>query len=207
MSNSMKTIFTVFSSVVILLSASAVSLACACCAEHGSRYAGSGPVDQSRIELLKEMNFDDAAVLFTDEGGFEGIRGLNAIKSEWDNGSLEKISLIDAFTGNVWKLTLKTPGGKTAALTLPRPTRMTFLKVDQHEVEVGAGEAVLYKEFSFSGRVGGATGFLTSSRAAAYTLIFQGKGNMCDNAQDFNHWRLEVKGSGADYAFFGKMAS
>jgi hypothetical protein len=40
-----------------------------------------------------------------------------------------------------------------------------------------------------------------------YFLVFQGRGNGCDNAGDFSNWRLEINGRRAQYAFFGKLTS
>ena len=42
---------------------------------------------------------------------------------------------------------------------------------------------------------------------ARYTLVFQGGGNSCDSATDFTHWRLEISGGKASYAFFGELVS
>jgi len=41
---------------------------------------------------------------------------------------------------------------------------------------------------------------------SAAALIFQGRGNRCDNAEDFTHWRLEISGKKTSYAFFGELA-
>jgi hypothetical protein len=41
--------------------------------------------------------------------------------------------------------------------------------------------------------------------ATAYFLVFQGKGNQCMAAEQFTHWRLEVMGKKASYAFFGTL--
>lgn len=195
-------------SLLMVFAVSSSALACACCAEHGYRDMWTGAIDNARLDLLKDMNFGKTAVLYTDEAGFESVRGLNSLEKEYENGGLDNISLVDVFTRNIWKLTLKTPSGKTGTLTLPRPSKISVFRADLHEVEIGAGEAVLYKEFRFNGYVGSGTGFFKSSiaRPTSYSLVFQGKGNMCDNAEDFNHWRLEVTGSKASYAFFGKMA-
>ena len=86
---------------------------------------------------------------------------------------------------------------------------MTIFKVDTHEPEVGHGEAVLYKEFRFNGTVSSGSGIFRGSivRPTTYSLVFQGRGNDCDNASDFSHWHLEIKGSKASYAFFGKLAT
>ncbi len=68
---------------------------------------------------------------------------------------------------------------------------------------------MLYKEFIFEGTVGSGTGVFKGGivRPTKYTLVFQGRGNMCDNSEDFTDWRLQVAGSKAKYSFYGKMKS
>ena len=95
-------------------------------------------------------------------------------------------------------------------LTLPLPSQMVNFKVDIHdEPDDRPNGPRLYKEFRFKGNVSGGTGMFRSSvlRPATYFLVFQGRGNGCDNASDFTHWRLEIDGSRAQYAFYGELAS
>jgi hypothetical protein len=69
------------------------------------------------------------------------------------------------------------------------------------------GEPVLYKELRFKSKVRNGTGFFSKGIALAteYFLVLQGKGNHCMAAEQFTHWRLEISGKKADYAFFGKL--
>ena len=160
--------------------------------------------------IIQDLNFDKTAQLYMTEAGFDSIRGLASIEKEVMSGDTTgDMSIVDAFAHNMWNIQIKTPGGKSGTLVLPRPARMTIFKVDTHEPEVGHGEAVLYKEFQFNGTVASGSGISRSSiaRPTAYELVFQGRGNNCDNAEDFTHWRLEIKGSKAKYAFFGKMSA
>ncbi|HSK73862.1 MAG TPA: hypothetical protein VK892_19345, partial [Pyrinomonadaceae bacterium] len=55
----------------------------------------------------------------------------------------------------------------------------------------------------------GGNGIFKSSiiKPTTYFLVFQGRGNNCDDVLDFTHWRLEINGRNADYAFFGKLSS
>jgi hypothetical protein len=65
----------------------------------------------------------------------------------------------------------------------------------------------LYKEWRLEGDVKG-TGFFKDGTAqpAKYVLVLQGRGNACDNAEDFGYWRLEINGEKARFAFHGKLA-
>ncbi len=89
------------------------------------------------------------------------------------------------------------------------PSQMVTFKVDIHDEDDRPNGPILYKEFRFKGNVSGGTGIFRSSiaRPSTYFLVFQGRGNGCDNASDFTHWRLEVSGPRADYAFYGKLDS
>jgi hypothetical protein len=70
----------------------------------------------------------------------------------------------------------------------------------------GTPEPVLYKEWRFEGQVNG-TGFFKDgiTLRTKYVLVFQGRGNSCDGAEDFTHWQLKITGKNADYAFYGEL--
>jgi hypothetical protein len=83
------------------------------------------------------------------------------------------------------------------------PAYITLHAADIDSVDTGLGVS-LYKEYSLNGPVTSATGMLRSARGASYHLMFQGRGNGCDNSSDFTRWRLEINSGRAEYAFFGK---
>ncbi len=181
------------------------ALGCACCAAPGTYSIWTGKPDSYYLGILDEMKFGDKATLYQTEAGFDAIRGLDEIKNDFDTAS--EVDLLGAFAARTWKLVLKSTGGKTGNLTLPIPTQMLTYKVDLHDgSDTGLGP-ILYKELRFKGTLRGGTGFFRSGivKATTYFLVFQGRGNACDNAGDFTHWRLEVEGRKAKYAFFGKM--
>jgi hypothetical protein len=198
--------------IICLLLFSTVSFACACCAEPGTYSIWTGKVDTYYLSVLEDMKFDQKAELFITEAGFDSIKGLSDIKREYESDSWTtaggSFDLVAAFTSKTWKFNLKTPSGRTGALVLPMPTQMLTYKVDQHDSDSGGNGPILYKEF-FKGSIGSGTGFLRSSlvRPSTYFLVFQGRGNGCDNASDFTHWRLEIDGKNASYAFFGKLST
>lgn len=184
-------------SVAVLLAASTVSFACACCADRGQYLVYTSTPDAYTVGLLKDMRMESGVELFMTEGE-EDIKGIGDLG--WEN-----LSLVDAFTNNTWKITIKSAAGKTGTINLPRPAKMTAKKIDIHDKD--DGDPVVYKEFVFEGTVGTGSGVFKSGivRPTKYTLIFQGRGNNCDNAEDFTHWRLQVAGPKAGYSFFGKM--
>ncbi|MGH9948945.1 MAG: hypothetical protein ACRD6X_17365 [Pyrinomonadaceae bacterium] len=186
---------------------------CACCAEPGTYMIRTGKPADYQIDLLKEMKFDKDAFLYMTEAGFESIKGLSSIEKEFDDESWMAspggMNLVNIFTGKTWSFTIKSPKGKTGTLVLPMPSQMLTFKVDIHDEEDRPNGPLLYKEFRFKGTVLRGTGFFASSivKPTSYFLVFQGRGNGCDNAEDFNNWNLEITGKNAKYQFFGELKS
>lgn len=181
--------------------------ACACCADSGAYLVRTAMPSEYERSLFSEMKFGEKASLYMTAGEFEAIKGLDVVKNENDAGTSGDFDLTQTYNNTGWKLTLKTPGGKTGTLTLPRPAKFTSRKIDRNMGLKVSGEPVLYKEFTFTGTVAAGTGFFAKgiAKPTTYTLAFIGKGNMCDNAQDFDAWHLDVAGPKASYSFFGTM--
>jgi hypothetical protein len=210
----MKRLFLTFCAVVVFLNAFAGSaLACACCAEPNTYMIWTGKPETYIQGLLGEMKFDSRATLYMTEAGFDSIVGLNEIQSEYESGSWiaagGEFDAVAEFTNKTWKFTLKTPSGKTGTLTLPMPVQMVQYKADIHDTDDRGLGVILYKEFRFKGNVQSGAGFLRASivKPTTYFLVLQGRGNGCDNAEDFTHWHLEINGKKARYEFNGKLTS
>jgi hypothetical protein len=205
-----KRLLVTFFSILVLLSFSSNTFACACCAEPGTYSISTFKPDTYYLGVLGEMEFGNKGELYMTEAGFDGIKGLAGIQKEFESESWiaggGEFDLVGSFTAKTWKFNLKTPSGKSGILTLPIPSQMLTFKVDIHDGAPNT-ETTLYKEFRFKGAVQGGTGIFKSSilKPTTYFLVFQGRGNGCDNATDFTHWHLEINGSKADYEFYGKM--
>ena len=180
-----------------LVSTPARVFACACCAEPGEFRISLAKPSEYDLGLLDSMRFGNTARLFTTELGIEE----NA-KGIFDPS--ENYALIGSLEGGAWKLTLR-EGRKYGTLILPLPSKMLSYRSDTHESTSGA-DVTLYKEWRFEGRVKG-TGFFRAGifGLTKYFLVFQGRGNNCNSESDFTHWRLEITGPGASYAFYGEM--
>lgn len=180
---------------------------CACCVDPG--YYEISTIKPSSYDLgtLGDMIFSPNAQLYQSEAGFDDIRGLDDLQKDEVAGSVD-LSVEETFMGKTWRLKLKTDSGREGAFVLPMPPTMVRFKVDQHENEPGT-ETYLYKEMRLKGAVGSGTGFLRKSiaRPTTYFLVFQGHGNGCDSAADYSHWRLELSGPKAKYAFFGQLSN
>ena len=151
------------------------------------------------------MRFSGTAKLLTGSAEVEeSAKGISNPLAEYIlSGNLDK---------NSFKLNFRTGDNKTGTLLLPLPVKMLNYKVDTRspgestDREPGATVS-LYKEWRFEGAASG-TGFFKPGFTAAparYFLVLQGRGNRCDNASDFTHWRLEIGGKKAGYAFYGKL--
>jgi hypothetical protein len=196
-----------------MLAVSTAAYGCACCEETGAYSIWTGKPDTYHLGVLKDIKLESNAALYMTEAGFDGIKGLDAIRKEYESDSWTEssgdFSLINTFSNRVWRFQLKTKSGKTGAITLPMPAKMLTFKVDIHDNSDKGLGPLLYKEFRFQGTVGSGTGFFKADidPATTYFLVFQGRGNGCDNASDFTHWRLEITGKKASYAFFGTTGS
>jgi hypothetical protein len=173
---------------------------CACCADAGQyRLRVNQPLSDYQRAQLDEMKFASDAHLFLTDAGEDAVKGLGSISEENSVRAVREPKR--------WRLTFRAEDGQTGVLTIPVPTRMTAFAADIHDGPPGKSPA-LYKEWRFEGVASGdgifKSGFIAPAR---YTLVFQGRGNSCDNAADFTHWRLEIAGGKASYAFFGELVS
>ena len=189
------------------------ALACACCAEPGEYSIRTQKPEAYTLELLNNIKFDNAGYLYMNEAGFDMIKGLEGIAKDFESDSWVaapgRFDLANTFAAKTWKFNFKTPTGKTGTLTVPMPMQMLSFKADIHNGEGGGGGPLLYKEWRFKGNLQSGSGFFQAGfiKPTTYFLVLQGRGNNCDNAEDFSHWRLEIDGKKAKYAFFGKLSS
>lgn len=196
---------------LVLLAAAPISaLACACCAEPGTYFLRTARTAGYELDVVRDLEFTKPADLYMTEAGFEMVKGLDPIRKEYESDTWTAESSFDlaaAFSGKRWTFDLRTPMGTVGSLSLPLPSSMLIYKVDIHDEEDRPNGPLLYKEFRFKGNLGAAGGFARAgnARGTTYFLVFQGRGNGCDNAADFTHWRLEISGPRASYAFFGKL--
>ncbi len=183
-----------FASSIVLFPSDA--LACACCAERGAYSISTKNPTEYEIKELKRIQFATANLYMT--AGEDDIKGISAIG--------ETYSLTGSLASNLWKFNFKDAAGKSGTLNLTKPVSMVAFSADIHDGD-GTGEVVLYKEWRFKYRVQSGTGIFQTGIAPAteYFLVLQGRGNNCSQADDFKHWRLEITGKKASYAFFGEL--
>ena len=176
--------------------------ACACCAHPGEYQIEFVKPDEFKLGEMKRILFGTKAELWTGEAEAEdAAKGLAH--------PVDTYSLSGSLVGKVWKLTFRN-GNESGTLNLPLPPKMLRFAADIHGelAKPGYPEPLLYKEWRFEGEVKG-TGFFKAGIVARtkYLLVFQGRGNSCDTAEDFTHWRLNITGKKADYTFHGELSA
>jgi hypothetical protein len=183
-----------------LLSLPVSARACACCSNEGDYYVSSGRPSEHELSVVKQIRFGRTATLYTAEAEpADAAKGVAHVA--------EKYALAGSLAGGAWRLTFR-DGNQTGTLSLPLPARMTSHTADIHDGQTSPGGGpLLYKEWRFEGQVSG-TGFFRAGLGAPakYLLVLQGRGNGCQDAGDFKHWRLQVTGRKAEFAFYGELA-
>lgn len=169
---------------------------CACCAEKGQYTLRVQKPSDYEIGELKRLKIAETT-LYSDNGFPESIKGITPVVENYTS------SFMWQKTG--WKFEFKNEQNATGILNLANAATMIDFRTDLYDRE---GDPLLYKELSFKSKVLKGTGIFKNGIAPAteYFLVLQGRGNNCMKAEDFTHWRLEITGKKADYAFFGKLA-
>jgi hypothetical protein len=182
---------------VVLFCSSIQVFACACCSEPGTYSISVKKPDSYELDQLKRIKFATTNI-YMDAGFSDSVKGISPISENYTASCL--------FQSNTWKLNFKDDKGKSGMLSLPLPATMVDFKADIHDKPKDSGDPVLYKEWRFKYKVGQGTGIFQTGIAPAteYFLVLQGRGNNCTQAEDFTHWRLEITGKKANYAFFGE---
>lgn len=174
------------------------TFACACCADAGTYSISTKKPESFELDELKRLRFATANLYLT-AGAEDNVRGISPLG--------ESFSVDGLLSGAAWKFNFKDEKNKTGVLSLTKPVSMVAFFADLHDgADAGLG-VKLYKEWRFKYRVQSASGIFQKGNAPAteYFLVLQGRGNFCTQAEDFTHWRLEVTGKKASFAFFGEL--
>jgi hypothetical protein len=193
--------FTFFAAALIFFTFPLNVFACACCAEAGDYSISVKKPGKFELDELRKIRFATAN-LFTNAAGEDNVKGISPLG--------ENYSLNGLFQNNAWKLNLKDDKGKVGTLVMPMPASAVAFAADIHDgKQAGGGGPLLYKEWRFKYKVQSGTGIFQTGIAPAteYFLVFQGRGNACTQTEDFTHWRLEITGRKASYAFYGELSS
>lgn len=188
----------------LLCGATSTSIACACCSEEGQYVAEeNGKASDVQTAEMAHLKFGPTVALYVGAGDKDDVKGITTPAYQY--------SLAATFESDTdWRFSFRDEEGKTGTLWVPiKAAKVSIQKLDVHDGTKSAGGGPsLYKEWKFRGRVRGDGIFKAGVNASAEaTLILQGRGNNCDAASDFTHWRLEVAGAKAKFAFVGELTS
>ena len=174
--------------------------ACACCADAGTYVISTRKPTGFEFGELERIKFG-AANLFTTPAYPDDLKGIGSTS--------EIFSLDGSLESSLWKLNFREKQKKSGTLSLTKPVSMVSYMADLHDSKDTGLGVNLYKEWRFKYRVQSGTGIFQNGIAPAteYFLVLQGRGNACTQAEDFTHWRLEITGRKANYAFFGALSS
>jgi len=173
--------------------------ACACCADPGYYKIGFQKPSSYELGEMKKLKFGGAKIYSTPAFP-EDIKGLNPISEEY--------KVIASKNTYGWHFNFTDEKGNSGSVDLKMPKKFIQYAVDTRSGEKGgAGSVVLYKEWRFKYKVSHVTGIFKDGLKGKteYFLVLQGKGNACTSAGNFTHWRLEVTGKKANYAFYGSL--
>lgn len=190
-----------FAVLILLLLLPIQVWACACCSSEGAYHIRFAKPTDHELSLMQQMRFGGTAQLFLTEAD-------STVDAKGVAQAAERYSINGALDGNIWKLTFRDQN-RTGTLNLPLPLKMLSYVADIRDGQKSEGGGpLLYKEWRFEGRANG-TGIFKPGMVGPvkYFLVLQGRGNGCDSAEQFGHWRLEVTGRKADYAFYGDFPS
>jgi hypothetical protein len=183
--------------MMALLWPARVSLACACCADIGEWFLDTVTVGSAEIGELNRLRFSQTATTFQSEAGLDGITGISH--------PADSYTLTQTRTGRQWRLRFQDQQGHSGSLYINIPTSVTSYGADLHDgSQGGGGGPLLYKEWRATGGLRG-TGIFSGgiTRDARFRLVFQGRGNSCENVEDYKNWLIEVKGRRAQYTLSG----
>ena len=201
-----RSLIALFAALCMLLSSSS-AFGCACCVERGHYSLTNSKPDAFFLGIFDNMKFAGPAEFYLTVAGFDGTRGISMLEKDETEGKSIALDVVESFANKTWTFTVKTGGGRSGALVLPMPATFTKYAADHFDSEDQGLGVSLHKQLSVRGKVRRGTGIFRAagSKATNYSLVFIGNGNGCDSDADYHHWRLELTGPKARYAFFGKL--
>lgn len=177
--------------VLFLLIAPSAALACACCSDQGSRKVGSARLDDEKLRVLERLSFHPKVSLYNPSGG--NPKGIASVE--------DPFTLQVSKKGKTWTFDLQDQKGAKGKLHLTLPANIDVFEVDPRDVDVS--EPPLYKEWRITSTFKGDGFFQGATEPTRLTLILHGKGNYCDNADDFHHWTIVGLGRNTSFSLLG----
>lgn len=167
------------------------ALACACCADPGTRFEQDVARGNWEVEEIARLEPTSPARLYLTACGMECVVGIKDPKPAYP------VTFEVTENGMTFAL-----GDGDGELTFPWPEDYTWFGADT--ALTGEGEVSLYTELRFRGSVAG-TGNFAVEGATEAELVLSGQGNRCITARSFDGWSLTVYDETAQYRLFGTL--
>ncbi|BCW90358.1 hypothetical protein sos41_35260 [Alphaproteobacteria bacterium SO-S41] len=172
--------------------------ACACCSNRGQRYVETRELQDYQWVEIDRMRFGATAELFVGEADTDEVTGIANPDSSY--------AMTATRDGKKITFTFKGADRGNGTLSMVLPDKIAFFEVDPREAETP--EPSLYKEWKFTAEPTGTGDFAAGAGKGQHlTLILQGRGNNCVNAEDFGHWSMVMEGPKGNYLLFGDMGT
>jgi hypothetical protein len=176
---------------------SVAAIAGPCRREQGFRDVATLSLNPSMLQFMQQVAFAKTAKLYPGPPQPEGIdqpAASYAVKVDW-NKERAVFSLDDG-------------KGHAGTLTLPTPEEITTAEIDTRDQPAKATGAVLYKEWTLTGKASATGAFAAANDPnQRLSLTLQGHGDTCITGPDeFHYWTLVMDGPKASYILFGDLA-
>lgn len=167
------------------------ALACACCAERGTRETHLLSLEAFEQSEFARLQADSEAWVFQTACGLECVKGIETPQDSYD------VTL--GFSPGQVVFDMGTHG----ALVFEMPGTYLRSDVDTSPSATASAPAV-YTELRMVGVVTGSQDFAGVGPNQA-VLVLSGFGNMCLSADSLRHWSLEVRDEEIAFQLFGAL--
>ncbi len=176
---------------ILVGSLPSAALACACCADPGTRFEDRVELSDWVISEIQAVTATGAARMYQTACGMDCVAGINDPRESYPV----------QFAADEDALELRFDGA--GSLRLGWPETYTWFGADA-DLSDSAGPTWLYTELRLRGSVSG-TGDFAETAAVPAELVLSGTGNLCVGAASFQNWTLSVAGEGVSYRLFGTL--
>ena len=181
----------------LLLTGTQAALACACCTHPAQRIIATEKLESLHLDEIARLRFAGEAKLLLGEANDEGLPGMPEPEEDWAlSVKQQKDRLI---------FSLRDAKGSAGTLTLGLPKSLSVSKTDTRDTEDKGFGPPLYTEWTLTSPFSGDGIFrVAAPQSRRLTLILQGRGSACTDAETFAHWTLRF-GPRGNFAFYGAL--
>ena len=186
-----------FLGAALLLAGTQAALACACCSHPAQRIIATEKLEAPHLDEIARLRFAGEAKLLLGEANDEGLPGMPEPQENWAlSVKRQKDRLI---------FSLPDAKGSAGTLTLVLPKSLSVFMADTRDTEDKGFGPPLYTEWTLTSPFSGDGIFRAAApQSRRLTLILQGRGSACTDAETFTHWTLRF-GPRGNFAFYSAL--